>query len=148
MRLEDQRLTAKQVDAPQTVSGQVQPYWTEVNSQGRLSRESLKSAPGANVDLVCLMAANNEVGTIYPFPEAADRKKSRALWLPFASVVALSLWVDGNLAGNRRMKRTAPAETPGYGRRLCRRREDVEEDFRSMGFGIRSHYDVWPHVYM
>ena len=62
--------------------------------------------------------------------------------------VALSLWVDDNLAGNRRMKRTAPAETPGYGRRFCRRREDVEEEFRSMGFGIRSHYDVWPHVYM
>lgn len=61
---------------------------------------------------------------------------------------AVSLWVDGNLAGNRRMKKTPPPAVPGYGRRRCRRREEVEAEFRNAGFRIVRHYDVWPLVYM
>ncbi len=53
--------------------GQVKPYWLAVDAQGCLSPDSLQPALDAGVDLVCLMAANNEVGTIYPVPEVALR---------------------------------------------------------------------------
>ena len=52
-------------------SGQVKPCWIEVDEQARLSPDSLQAALDAGVDLVCLIAANNEVGTIYPVPEVA-----------------------------------------------------------------------------
>ncbi len=51
--------------------GHVKPRWIEVDAQGRLLADSLQCALQAGVDLVCLMAANNEVGTIYPLPEVA-----------------------------------------------------------------------------
>ena len=62
--------------------------------------------------------------------------------------VAISLWVDGNLAGRRRLKRPQPEMTPGYGRRRCRVRAEVETEFEDAGFAIRAHFDVWPLLYM
>ena len=62
--------------------------------------------------------------------------------------VAISLWVDGNLAGRRRLRRPQPTAEPGYGRRRCRRRTEVEAEFRDAGFAIRKHFDVWPAIYM
>lgn len=61
---------------------------------------------------------------------------------------AISLWVDGNLAGNRRLQRPPPPDEPGYGKRRCRRRGEVEAEFAAAGFRIRAHYDVWPRIYM
>ena len=52
-------------------SGQVELCWIEVDAQGRLSPDSLQAAVDTSLDLVCLMAANNEVGTIYPVPDVA-----------------------------------------------------------------------------
>ena len=52
-------------------AGQVRPCWIEVDSQGCLLPDSLQTVIDAGVDLVCLMAANNEVGTIYPVSEVA-----------------------------------------------------------------------------
>ena len=52
-------------------SGQVKLCWIEVDAEGRLAPGSLQAALDAGVDLVCLMAANNEVGTIYPVPKVA-----------------------------------------------------------------------------
>ena len=54
-------------------SGQVKPCWIDVDSRGRLSPDSLQTALDNGIDLVCLMAANNEVGTIYPVPEVAGQ---------------------------------------------------------------------------
>ncbi len=62
--------------------------------------------------------------------------------------VALSLWVDGNFAGNRRLRRPPPPAIPGYGRRHCRARDEVEAEFRDAGYRIVRHWDVWPRVYM
>lgn len=62
--------------------------------------------------------------------------------------VAISLWVDGNLAARRRMGRTAPAPVAGYGRRICRRRAEVESEFEAAGFRVVEHFDVWPRVSM
>ncbi len=63
-----------------TRSGHVKPCWIEVDGQGRLSPDSVQTALDAGVDLVCIMAANNEVGTIYPIAdvtrEAHDRGAS------------------------------------------------------------------------
>ncbi len=61
---------------------------------------------------------------------------------------AVSLWVDGSLAGNRRLRRAPPADEPGYGKRRCRRRADVEAEFRDAGFRIAGRYDVWPGLAM
>lgn len=62
--------------------------------------------------------------------------------------VVISLWVDGNLAGNRRLRKPPPPPVPGYGRRLCRRRDEVEAEFREAGLGILRHYDAWPKLAM
>ncbi|MEQ8860535.1 MAG: class I SAM-dependent methyltransferase [Pseudomonadales bacterium] len=61
---------------------------------------------------------------------------------------AVSLWVDGNLAGNRRLRKPPPPAEPGYGKRRCRRRVEVEQEFTDAGFRIVRHYDVWPVIYM
>jgi SAM-dependent methyltransferase len=63
--------------------------------------------------------------------------------------VLLSLWVDGNFAGNRRMRKQEPAAArSGFRGRRCQRREDAEREFRQAGFSIVRHYDVWPKLQM
>ncbi len=62
--------------------------------------------------------------------------------------VAISLWVDGNLGGNRRMASNQPEPHLGYGKRRCRPRQEVEAEFREAGFEIVRHYDVWPKLSM
>ncbi|KZC76065.1 hypothetical protein AYR46_19980 [Sphingobium yanoikuyae] len=44
-------------------------HWLEVDGRAQLCRESLDAALRRGLDLVCLMAGNNEVGTIYPVAE-------------------------------------------------------------------------------
>jgi cysteine desulfurase len=43
--------------------------WIDVDDKARISMESLGRALSANVDVLCVMAANNEVGTLYPIDE-------------------------------------------------------------------------------
>ncbi|TCM51058.1 cysteine desulfurase [Rhizobium sp. PP-F2F-G48] len=43
--------------------------WIDVDDRARLVSESLHAALESGTDLVCVMAANNEVGTIYPLGE-------------------------------------------------------------------------------
>ncbi|QIO61587.1 cysteine desulfurase family protein [Rhizobium leguminosarum] len=43
--------------------------WIDVDHRARLISESLHAALESGTDLVCVMAANNEVGTIYPLGE-------------------------------------------------------------------------------
>jgi SAM-dependent methyltransferase len=62
--------------------------------------------------------------------------------------IVVSLWVDGNYAGNRRMRKPARAPVAGYGPRICRRRADVEAEFVEAGCRIVKHYDVWPGLSM
>lgn len=62
--------------------------------------------------------------------------------------VALSLWVDGNLSGDRRIRKPPPPVVPGYGKRICLRRDEVEREFTAAGFRIVRHYDVWPWIHM
>lgn len=45
--------------------------WIDVDGAGRVSLDDLARVVTDGVDLVCLMAANNEVGTVYPVTEAA-----------------------------------------------------------------------------
>ncbi len=63
-------------------SGSVIVRWVPVDGQARLDMEALQEACQDGVDLVCVMAANNEVGTIYPIREIvelANRAEARSL---------------------------------------------------------------------
>ncbi|MQB07193.1 cysteine desulfurase [Agrobacterium tumefaciens] len=47
--------------------------WIEVDDKAQIDLSSLQSVLDGGVDLVCVMAANNEVGTIYPIAEIARK---------------------------------------------------------------------------
>ena len=51
--------------------GRATVSWINVDSRGRISLEAIREALKNGIDLLCLMAANNEVGTIYPVEAAA-----------------------------------------------------------------------------
>src|ERR1051325_1415209 len=51
--------------------GACQVTWIEVDSRARILQSSLESALERGVDLLCLMAANNEVGTVNPIEDVA-----------------------------------------------------------------------------
>ncbi|RWB50719.1 MAG: cysteine desulfurase [Mesorhizobium sp.] len=51
--------------------GLVEKSWTSVDEKARLVWSSLEEVLSQGVDLVCVMAANNEVGTIYPVQRIA-----------------------------------------------------------------------------
>jgi hypothetical protein len=58
------------------------------------------------------------------------------------------LWVDGNLGAWRRRNRTPPAPEPGYGKRVCIPRDQIESDFAAAKFTVVDHFDVWPGLAM
>lgn len=62
--------------------------------------------------------------------------------------IALSLWVDGNFRSWKAGDRFARTEEPGYGKRICRPRAEVETEFAQAGLKILRHYDVWPRLDM
>lgn len=51
--------------------GLVQKCWITVDDKARLDWSSLERVLSQGIDLVCVMAANNEVGTIYPVQRIA-----------------------------------------------------------------------------
>ena len=62
--------------------GEVTVRWVPVDYQARLDLAALEAACREGVDLVCVMAANNEVGTVYPIEEVgriAGRVGARTL---------------------------------------------------------------------
>jgi cysteine desulfurase len=52
-------------------TGEITVRWLPVDGQARLDLSELDAACAAGVDLVCMMAANNEVGTVYPVDRVA-----------------------------------------------------------------------------
>ncbi len=62
--------------------------------------------------------------------------------------VAISLWADGNLASLRRRNKPLPSVVSGYGKRICRPRDQIESEFIDAGFNIVDYYDVWPKISM
>ena len=61
---------------------QVAVRWLPVDSQARLDMTALRTVCQDGVDLVCVMAANNEVGTLYPIEDIvqlADRAGAKTL---------------------------------------------------------------------
>jgi cysteine desulfurase len=79
-------------------SGDVVVHPLDVDHHAQLRIESLYAALDAGVDLVCLMMANNEVGTIYPVTEVAQTCVARGV----------ELMVDATQASGR-----LPLETLG-----------------------------------
>ena len=72
-------VAASQVEHPALIDelragerdGRYRIIWMPVDNKGRVSIDTVRATLTAEVDLFCLMAANNEVGTIQPFVEAA-----------------------------------------------------------------------------
>ena len=62
--------------------------------------------------------------------------------------VAVSLWVDGNFSGNRRLAKSPQEARPGYGGRHCFERQKIEAEFRAAGFQVVRWFDVWPGIGM
>ena len=62
--------------------------------------------------------------------------------------VAISLWVDGNLGSWRRSRKERVQPKAGFGRRICRSREEIETEFQEAGFVIVDYFDVWPKLSM
>lgn len=73
-RIEHRALLACVEDAES--SGRAEVTWIPADEFGTISVASLGQALRRGVDLVCLMAANNEVGTIQPVAEAAQMTRS------------------------------------------------------------------------
>ena len=46
--------------------------WLSIDRRGRVDLEQIKQLCKSQVDLICLMAANNEIGTIYPINEVGN----------------------------------------------------------------------------
>ena len=51
--------------------GLVKKHWISVDDKARLDLANLERVLSQGIDLVCIMAANNEVGTIYPVQQVA-----------------------------------------------------------------------------
>jgi len=61
--------------------------------------------------------------------------------------LVVSLWTDGSIGSWRRAKRSRPA-VGGFGRRICRPREEVEAEFGDLGLRIVDSMSVWPGLSM
>jgi SAM-dependent methyltransferase len=59
---------------------------------------------------------------------------------------AVSLLVDGNVAGELKLRAPQPPVVAGFGRRRCRRRCEVEAEFSDWGFRVARHFDALPGV--
>ena len=57
-------------------SGEANVRYIPVDSLARLDLDALEDACAAGADLVCVMAANNEVGTLYPIERVAQIARS------------------------------------------------------------------------
>jgi cysteine desulfurase len=56
-------------------AGLISIKWVPVDHEANLDLDALEAGLRQGVDLVCVMAANNEVGTIYPVQEIAERAR-------------------------------------------------------------------------
>jgi cysteine desulfurase len=65
--------------------------WLPVDQEARLQWDAFELACNEGTDLVCVMAANNEVGTVYPIREIAAR----------AALSGAATLVDGTQAAGR-----------------------------------------------
>ncbi|WP_320203100.1 cysteine desulfurase family protein [Agrobacterium rosae] len=52
--------------------GLAEIVWIDVDNEARLLWSSLETALSGGAELVCVMAANNEIGTVYPIQAIAD----------------------------------------------------------------------------
>jgi cysteine desulfurase len=51
--------------------GRIELFYIPVDTQARLDLDQLEQACGSGIHLLCVMAANNEVGTLYPIEKIA-----------------------------------------------------------------------------
>ena len=63
-------------------------------------------------------------------------------------MVAISLWVDGNLGAWRRARKPPAERTTGFGRRRVIKRETIEAEFAVAGYEQVRVWDMWPGLTM
>lgn len=78
--------------------GLVHKTWIAVDDKGRLDWASLEQALCQGTDLVCVMAANNEVGTIYPVQQIAkmSHQHGAAVLVDATQAVGRTAIADGD----------------------------------------------------
>lgn len=59
--------------------GRIELIYISVDTQARLDLEQLEQACASGIHLLCIMAANNEVGTLYPMEKIAAIAQSHAV---------------------------------------------------------------------
>jgi cysteine desulfurase len=59
------------LDALEDKKGRIRSIWIEVDGAARVSLDRIRDVLNEGCDLLCVMAANNEVGTIYPIEHIA-----------------------------------------------------------------------------
>jgi cysteine desulfurase len=64
------------LDALESHGDHVAPFWIAVDEKARLSLDDIRAVLEKGCDLLCVMAANNEVGTIYPIEQIARLAQS------------------------------------------------------------------------
>lgn len=52
--------------------GKAELYWLQVDQMGRIDLSSVEQACRAGANILCIMAANNEIGNIYPVQKIAE----------------------------------------------------------------------------
>ncbi len=83
-----------------TTDGQAEALWIDVDDRARLDMDCLDRVLASGVDVLCVMAANNEVGNVYPIAECARRARSAgAAILVDATQAAGRIPVDLGLDG-------------------------------------------------
>lgn len=67
------------LDALEGQSGLFTPTWIDVDEKARVSLRDIEAVLSNGCDLLCVMAANNEVGTVYPIEEIARLARSHGV---------------------------------------------------------------------
>ena len=64
------------------------------------------------------------------------------------SMLAVSLWVDGNLGSWRRSRKSTTLRERGFGRRRVVERAVIEQEFSDAGYTVIKYWDMWPGLTM
>ena len=63
-------------------------------------------------------------------------------------MLAVSLWVDGNLGSWRRSRKSTTLRERGFGRRRVVERAVIEQEFSDAGYTVIKYWDMWPGLTM
>lgn len=146
----EERLVAddKATTMPGELSSQAHASHVE-SSTSRFDARELSAfdidLPDASVDFIACMRFFHHLA----YAEDRERVLTEFRRVSSASsMVAITLWVDGNLGAWRRGRKAAAPLVRGFDRRRVINREQIEAEFAATGYNIVRHWDLWPGVTM